>query len=89
VYLYKKEIVMAAAKKTPAKSNDKSVYDKEFADKLIRQNYEKGILVGQQEIYKILANFLQQRMNLYFESRRDDLAKECRDILLIIKQNIK
>lgn len=80
---------MAAAKKTPAKSDNKSVYDKEFADKLIKQNYEKGIQVGHQEIYKVVANFLQQRMNLYFESRHDDLAKECRDILLLIKQNIK
>lgn len=88
MYLYKGDCD-GSSKKTPAKSDNKSVYDKEFADKLIKQNYEKGIQVGHQEIYKVVANFLQQRMNLYFESRHDDLAKECRDILLLIKQNIK
>ena len=82
---------MAATKKTPTKSKSQAgtTYDKEYADKLIKKSHDNGVQIGQQQAWSSMANFLQQRMTVYFESRQDDLAKECRDILLLIKPNIK
>ncbi len=80
---------MATSKKTSPKTNEGATYDKEFADKLIKESYERGLSTGKQEAFTTLATFLQQRMTIYFENRKDDIAKEYRDILLLIRQNIK
>ena len=84
-YLYK----MAATKKSPTKSKTATTYDKEYADKLKQESYDQGIDAGQQQVYAGVVAFLQQRMNTYFELRQDELAKECREILTLIKPNLK
>ena len=80
---------MAAPKKTPSKSKTATTYDKEYVNKLKHENYQKGIEVGQQQVYAAMVTFFQQRMNTYFELRQDELAKECREILTLIKPNLK
>ena len=82
---------MAATKKSPTKSKSQSAitYDKESTDKLIKEGYNEGQEAGQQQVYATMVNFFQQRMNTYFELRQDELAKECREVLLLIKPNLK
>ncbi len=76
------------AKETPPEP-PKETYDKEIADKLIQDSHERGLEQGRQEVWVAVANFIQGRMNAYFEAKQDDMAKESRDILIAIKQNIK
>ena len=81
---------MATSAKAPKKTKTTSTtYDKDYADNLITENYQKGVKDGQQQIWNNVAVFLQTRMNTYFEARQDELAKECREILLLIKPNIQ
>ena len=80
---------MAATKKSPTKSKTATTYDKEYTDKLKQESYDQGIDAGQQQVYAGVVAFLQQRMNTYFELRQDELAKECREILTLIKPNLK
>ena len=80
---------MAATKKSPTKSKSPTTYDKEYTDKLIKKGYEDGLESGQQQVYAAMVNFFQQRMNTYFELRQDELAKECREVLSLIKPNLK
>ena len=61
----------------------------EEAQEQLEQAFHKGKLEGQQEVYKVMADFLKKRMVEHFETKNDELAKELRDILLIIKSNIK
>ena len=51
--------------------------------------YLEGQEHGQQAIYKVVADFLSERMMGHFQSKNDELAKELREIYLLIKQNIK
>jgi len=80
---------MAATKKSPTKSKTATTYDKEYVDKLKQKSFAKGLEVGQQQVYAAMVNFFQQRMNTYFELRQDELAKECREVLTLIKPNLK
>tara|TARA_R110000824_G_scaffold14308_2_gene60995 strand:+ start:325 stop:582 length:258 start_codon:yes stop_codon:yes gene_type:complete len=82
---------MAVTKKAPKKlkSQSATTYDKEYADKLIKKGYEDGLESGQQQVYAAMVNFFQQRMNTYFELRQDEMAKECREVLSLIKPNLK
>jgi DNA-binding ferritin-like protein (Dps family) len=49
----------------------------------------EGQTLGQQAVYRAMAEFVSQRMLKHFESRNDELAKELREILTLIKQNIQ
>lgn len=80
---------MAATKKSPTKSKTATTYDKEYADKLKQESYDQGIDAGQQQVYAAMVAFFQQRMNTYFELRQDEMAKECREVLTLIKSNLK
>jgi hypothetical protein len=51
--------------------------------------YLEGQEAGQQAVYKIVTDFVAQRMISHFEAKNDELAKELREIYLLIKENIK
>ena len=49
----------------------------------------EGQTLGQQAVYRAMAEFVSNRMLKHFESRNDELAKELREIHAIVSQNIK
>ena len=57
------------------------------------ESFERGKVEGQksgqQSVYIAMAEFISQRMVKHFELRNDELAKELREILTLIKQNIQ
>ena len=79
---------MAARKKVQPKV-DENLVPKEESEKNIEDAYQKGKLEGQQEIYKVISDFLSQRMLNHFQLKNDELAKELREIYSLIKSNIK
>jgi DNA-binding ferritin-like protein (Dps family) len=82
---------MASRKKqtetTPVEEPQKDI-TQQLLDSFERGKIE-GQTLGQQAVYRAMAEFVSQRMLKHFESRNDELAKELREILLLIKQNIQ
>jgi hypothetical protein len=85
VYLY---LIMAVKKKEQPKV-DENLISKEESQKQVEFAYEKGKDDGQQEVYKVISDFLSQRMLSHFQLKNDELAKELREVYSLIKQNIK
>ena len=63
--------------------------EEEKIEKSIQEAYKKGFIDGSQEVYKTYSTFLQNRMLSHLESRKDELAKEIRDIYLLNKAGMK
>lgn len=82
---------MASRKKqtetTPVEEPQKDI-TQQLLDSFERGKIE-GQTLGQQAVYRAMAEFVSQRMLKHFESRNDELAKELREILTLIKQNIQ
>jgi len=74
-------MVMATTKKEKPKTEE--------TQEQLEQAFQKGKFEGQQEVYKIMADFLKKRMVEHFETKNDELAKELREIYSLIKANIK
>ncbi len=85
IYLY----VIMAAKKREQPKVDENLISKEESQRQVEFSYQKGKDDGQQEVYKVIVDFLSQRMLSHFQLKNDELAKELREIYSIIKQNIK
>tara|TARA_Y100001938_G_C7802251_1_gene287687 strand:- start:85 stop:324 length:240 start_codon:yes stop_codon:yes gene_type:complete len=79
---------MAARKKTQPQVEE-NLISKEEAQQQAEGAYEKGKLDGQQDVYKVMADFLSSRMLNHFQLKNDELAKELREIYSLIKSNIK
>lgn len=82
---------MASRKKqtetTPVEEPQKDI-TQQLLDSFERGKIE-GQTLGQQAVYRAMAEFVSNRMVKHFETRNDELAKELREILLLIKQNIQ
>lgn len=78
-----------AAKKREQPKVDENLISKEESQRQVEFSYQKGKDDGQQEVYKVIVDFLSQRMLSHFQLKNDELAKELREIYSIIKQNIK
>jgi hypothetical protein len=55
----------------------------------LETKFMEGQGVGQQSVYRIVSDFLEQRMFEHFQAKNDELAKELREIYLLIKENVK
>ena len=81
---------MAETKKQSKSSDDiKKEKDEKYITNLTKNAYQNGLVAGQQEVYTVISDFLSQRMVEHFELKKDELAKELREIYLLVKQNIK
>ena len=83
---------MAATKKQskPKPQTEKvQERDEKYISDLSKQAYGNGVNDGQQEVYKVVAEFISQRMLAHFVGKNDELAKELREIHALISQNIK
>jgi hypothetical protein len=83
---------MAATKKqskVKPQTDKPTERDEKYISDLSKQAYGKGLDDGQQEVYKIVSDFLSQRMIAHFVGKNDELAKELREIHAIVSQNIK
>jgi hypothetical protein len=78
-----------AVKKKEQPKVDENLISKEESQKQVEFAYEKGKDDGQQEVYKVISDFLSQRMLSHFQLKNDELAKELREVYSLIKQNIK
>jgi flagellar biosynthesis/type III secretory pathway protein FliH len=77
---------MSETKKKPEEQKES---EEEKIEKSIQEAYKKGFIDGSQEVYKTYSTFLQNRMLSHLESRKDELAKEIRDIYLLNKAGMK
>jgi|AACY02.14.fsa_nt_gi hypothetical protein len=81
-----------AARKKQTEDKLKPAQPEELTEKLL-QSYERGKeegrQIGQQEVYVGITDFLSQRMISHFSLKNDEMAKELREIYLLIKKNVQ
>jgi hypothetical protein len=63
--------------------------DEKYLTDLTTSAYENGKIHGQQEVYKVYANFLKHRMVTHFENKDEEMAKELRELYFLTKEKIK
>ena len=81
---------MATKKKKPEEHQEEpapQIPEITLAD--LEAKFMEGQEIGQQAVYKIILEFIGQRMINHFQAKNDELAKELREIYSLIKENVK
>ena len=79
---------MATKKATTKQTTTDTQKEEEKINKIVKEAFEKGKEEGHQEVWKTMSAFIKGRMFEHYESQKDLLAQEMRELLLAINKNI-